>query len=152
MKIKSNDEDSKGIPPDYAVEHGDGGAILNASGHAQELERNFSVWSAASVGICTGNTWAALGGSIVRFATPSVDRELTIWEGRLSTQWRTARSNLRAGKAKSIPFHLQTTDCKKLAASFFYWIIAACIAELASAIPSSSGGKCSIFRTGHAST
>ncbi|KAK8208550.1 amino acid/polyamine transporter I [Phyllosticta capitalensis] len=106
MKIKSNDEDSKGIPPDYAVEHGDGGAILNASGHAQELERNFSVWSAASVGICTGNTWAALGGSIV--------------------------VSLLNGGPPGVIYEL-------LAASFFYWIIAACIAELASAIPSSSG-------------
>lgn len=42
------------------------GAVINASGHVQELERNFSLLSAASVGICTGNTWAALGGSIVR--------------------------------------------------------------------------------------
>jgi choline transport protein len=37
---------------------------VNESGHVQELERNFSLLSICSVGIVTGNTWAALGGSI----------------------------------------------------------------------------------------
>ena len=37
---------------------------INGSGHIQELERNFSLFSICSVGIVTGNTWAALGGSI----------------------------------------------------------------------------------------
>ena len=38
---------------------------VNETGHIQELERNFSLLSICSVGIVTGNTWAALGGSIV---------------------------------------------------------------------------------------
>jgi choline transport protein len=38
---------------------------INETGHKQELERNFSLLSICSVGIVTGNTWAALGGSIV---------------------------------------------------------------------------------------
>jgi choline transport protein len=38
---------------------------VNETGHLQELERNFSLSSICSVGIVTGNTWAALGGSIV---------------------------------------------------------------------------------------
>lgn len=38
---------------------------INETGHIQELERNFSLLSVCSVGIVTGNTWAALGGSIV---------------------------------------------------------------------------------------
>ncbi|KUJ16491.1 choline transporter [Mollisia scopiformis] len=38
---------------------------INETGHVQELERNFSLLSVCSVGIVTGNTWAALGGSIV---------------------------------------------------------------------------------------
>jgi choline transport protein len=38
------------------------GEIINASGHVQELDRNFSLLSICSVGICTGNTWASLGG------------------------------------------------------------------------------------------
>lgn len=37
----------------------------NESGHIQELERNFSLLSICSVGIVTGSSWAALGGSIV---------------------------------------------------------------------------------------
>jgi choline transport protein len=37
---------------------------INESGHVQEIERNFSLLSICSVGIVTGNTWAALGGSI----------------------------------------------------------------------------------------
>ncbi|KAK7523102.1 choline transporter [Phyllosticta citriasiana] len=106
MKVKSSDEVPKGIPADCAIEYGEGGTILNASGHAQELERNFSIWSAASVGICTGNTWAALGGSIV--------------------------VSLVNGGPPGVIYEL-------FAASFFYWLIAACIAELVSAIPSSSG-------------
>jgi choline transport protein len=42
------------------------GEVLNASGHKQELERQFSLLSICSIGITTGNVWAALGGSIVR--------------------------------------------------------------------------------------
>lgn len=38
---------------------------VNEVGHIQELERNFSLFSICAVGIVTGNTWAALGGSIV---------------------------------------------------------------------------------------
>jgi choline transport protein len=45
------------------------GEVLNASGHKQELERQFSLLSVCSIGITTGNVWAALGGSIVSFHT-----------------------------------------------------------------------------------
>lgn len=41
------------------------GEVINASGHVQELERNFDLWSVCAVGIVVGNVWAALGGSIV---------------------------------------------------------------------------------------
>ncbi|TEY36325.1 hypothetical protein BOTCAL_0558g00030 [Botryotinia calthae] len=37
---------------------------VNETGHIQEVERNFSLLSICSVGLVTGNTWAALGGSI----------------------------------------------------------------------------------------
>ena len=37
---------------------------INASGHRQELERNFNLLSVCSLGIASGNTWIALGGSI----------------------------------------------------------------------------------------
>jgi hypothetical protein len=39
---------------------------INESGHKQELQRNFSFLSVLSTGIVVGNTWAALGGSVVR--------------------------------------------------------------------------------------
>ncbi|KAF1810707.1 amino acid transporter [Eremomyces bilateralis CBS 781.70] len=80
--------------------------LVNASGHAQELERNFSLLSVASVGITTGNTWAALGGSIA----------IAIYNGG----------------PPGVLYEL-------IASSVFYWMVAACIAELASAIPSSAG-------------
>lgn len=41
------------------------GVIINASGHQQELSRNFNFLSLCSVGIVTGNSWTAIGGSIV---------------------------------------------------------------------------------------
>ena len=41
---------------------------FNASGHKQELERNFSLLSLCAIGITTGNVWAALGGSIVGYS------------------------------------------------------------------------------------
>ncbi|PQE26853.1 hypothetical protein CJF31_00003568 [Rutstroemia sp. NJR-2017a BVV2] len=37
---------------------------VNEIGHVQELERNFSLLSICAVGLVTGSTWAALGGSI----------------------------------------------------------------------------------------
>lgn len=39
--------------------------LINASGHRQELERNFHLINIAGLGITSGNTWIALGGSIV---------------------------------------------------------------------------------------
>jgi hypothetical protein len=53
-------------PEDVDQATGDVGEVLNASGHKQELERNFSLLSICAIGITTGNVWAALGGSIVR--------------------------------------------------------------------------------------
>jgi hypothetical protein len=40
---------------------------INASGHVQELDKNFNIWSIVSVAIVTGNTWAGLAGTIVSF-------------------------------------------------------------------------------------
>ncbi|GAB7353252.1 hypothetical protein MBLNU459_g3762t1 [Dothideomycetes sp. NU459] len=84
----------------------EGVVAVNASGHAQELERNFSLLSICSVGIVTGNTWAAIGGSIV--------------------------VALYNGGPPGVLFEF-------IAVSVFYWMVAACIAELASAVPSSAG-------------
>lgn len=40
-------------------------APINASGHRQELDRNFSLLSICGLAITSGNTWIAIGGSIV---------------------------------------------------------------------------------------
>jgi choline transport protein len=39
--------------------------LINASGHHQELDRNFYLINIAGLGVTSGNTWMALGGSIV---------------------------------------------------------------------------------------
>ena len=38
---------------------------VNAGGHKQELDRNFSLLSVSAVGIVSDNAWTFLGGSIV---------------------------------------------------------------------------------------
>jgi choline transport protein len=110
MALNSEKEKEKGGEiPRLLLTDEDGlatGEVVNASGHIQELDRNFNFLSACSVGICTGNTWAALGGSIV--------------------------VSMYNGGPPGVLYEL-------LAVSFFYWLIAASIAELASAIPSSAG-------------
>lgn len=45
--------------------------LINASGHKQELERNFSLLSICGVAITTGNTWTAIGGSVVSNSSES---------------------------------------------------------------------------------
>ncbi|PSN66589.1 amino acid transporter [Corynespora cassiicola Philippines] len=98
--------DPSGPPQFDADDNIDVGEVLNASGHKQELERQFSLLSICSIGITTGNVWAALGGSIV----------IALYNG---------------GPAGVI--------YEFIAISIFYWMIASCIAEMASAIPSSAG-------------
>ena len=56
--------------PSPKLEHGrevegEGEANINASGHIQELDRNFGLWSICGLAICSGNIWIALGGTIV---------------------------------------------------------------------------------------
>jgi choline transport protein len=82
------------------------GEVLNASGHKQELERQFSLLSICSIGITTGNVWAALGGSIV--------------------------IALYNGGPPGVIYGFIAVAC-------FYFLIAACIAEMASAFPTASG-------------
>ncbi|KAI6951471.1 amino acid transporter [Hortaea werneckii] len=37
---------------------------INASGHEQELERNFGLWAIVGMALTAGNTWIAFGGSL----------------------------------------------------------------------------------------
>ncbi|KAF3798267.1 Choline transport protein [Colletotrichum gloeosporioides] len=79
---------------------------INASGHVQELERNFSLLSLAGVGLVVGNVWPAIGGSIL----------VAIFNG---------------GPPGVLYEFIAVSVC--------YWTVAASIAELSSAIPSSAG-------------
>ncbi|KAL8949946.1 MAG: hypothetical protein Q9222_003978 [Ikaeria aurantiellina] len=85
-------------------------AALNVSGHKQELQRNFGLLSLTGMGVATGNVWVALGGSLVG----------------------SIREAIYNGGPPGILYEF-------IAASIFYWAIAASIAELSSAIPSSGG-------------
>ena len=53
---------SSDAPPKDTASSG----LINASGHRQELDRNFRLINICGLGITSGNTWIALGGSIVR--------------------------------------------------------------------------------------
>lgn len=79
---------------------------INASGHIQEVNKNFSLLSLCGIAITSGVQWIALGASI---ATSILD-----------------------GGPPFVTYEL-------LASSFFYWNVAASLAELASAVPSSAG-------------
>lgn len=39
--------------------------LINASGHRQQLERNFGLMSIIAYAITAGNTWVSLGGTLV---------------------------------------------------------------------------------------
>ncbi|KAJ5433769.1 SNF2-related protein [Penicillium cf. griseofulvum] len=51
--------------PDYTNDGPVDGELVNASGHRQELQRNFGLISICAVAVTTGNTWIAQGGSVV---------------------------------------------------------------------------------------
>lgn len=63
-KTDKEKQDATANAEDNGGDVGDG-IVVNASGHKQELDRNFGLFSICAVGIVTGNAWAALGGSIV---------------------------------------------------------------------------------------
>ena len=58
-------ETEKGGEPSEAPNALASEILINASGHRQELERNFHLINICGLGITSGNTWLALGGSIV---------------------------------------------------------------------------------------
>lgn len=55
----------KEIASDYTNDGPINGELVNASGHRQELDRNFGLISICAVAVTTGNTWIAQGGSVV---------------------------------------------------------------------------------------
>ena len=50
---------------------------INASGHQQELDRNFSLLSSCGIAITSGNTWIAMGGSVVCFSRSSINQAIS---------------------------------------------------------------------------
>lgn len=72
------------------------GILVNASGHPQELDRNFGLLSICGLAITTGNTWLGLGGSIVRFrlAPRNVVYGFNRQQGRCHLEWRATRSHI----------------------------------------------------------
>jgi hypothetical protein len=74
----------------------DSGDLINPSGHRQELDRNFGLVNICGLGLTTGNTWIALGGSVVRKPQSSTALESSLMAiGCCNLQWRFARGNLR---------------------------------------------------------
>lgn len=42
-----------------------GGHAVNASGHEDELQRQYGIWSLCGLALTIDNAWVALGGSII---------------------------------------------------------------------------------------
>lgn len=58
--------DEKKLPPGIDEEHSPApDELINTSGHVQELDRNFGLWSICSVALISDNAWAAGGGALV---------------------------------------------------------------------------------------
>ena len=75
-------EHSTDLPTPTKAPDSDG--LINASGHRQELDRNFRLINICGLGLTTGNTWIALGGSIVCKFYSSVAWEVSLMALRLS--------------------------------------------------------------------
>lgn len=54
-----------------SLNHDASNELTNASGHKQELGRNFSLLNICGIAATTGNSWTAIGGSVVRSASYS---------------------------------------------------------------------------------
>lgn len=57
--VRDLDEEAK-LPSEVAY-----GELINASGHVQEVDRNFGLLSLTGFGLVNGNVWPALGGTIL---------------------------------------------------------------------------------------
>lgn len=59
-----SDIPEKHTATESAAEDPNQAELINASGHKQELDRNFSLLSICAIAVTTGNTWIAQGGSV----------------------------------------------------------------------------------------
>ena len=137
----------QGPPADNGLEEGGlkTGEIINVGGHKQELDRQFSLLSICSVGIVVGNAWTALGGSIVSNCCVCSKLQWlakNAWPpGCRTLQWRAAWGDIRVVRCISLVIGSILMYEDSIAVSMFYWLVAASLAELASAVPSSGGGQ-----------
>lgn len=69
MAAAEGQEPKKAGAIESAAEDQSPGELINASGHRQELDRNFSLLSICAVAVTTGNTWIAQGGSVVCYTS-----------------------------------------------------------------------------------
>ena len=81
--------------------------VYNDTGHKQEMERQFSLLSVCSIGISTGNVWAALGGSIVCHSHVSPgsvqgSKVSDLNPGHSALQRRPARRHLRVHRGVGV--------------------------------------------------
>lgn len=60
----SSEYNEKAKAADSTAAEDHSGELINASGHVQELDRNFSLLSICAIAVTTGNTWIAQGGSV----------------------------------------------------------------------------------------
>lgn len=78
------------------------GHAVNASGHEDELQRQYGIWSLCGLALTIDNAWVALGGSIIVASgkvtqlRPTFRSTLTLFSQRRSTRdfVRAASSNL----------------------------------------------------------
>lgn len=60
MPLKSEDVEARELPSTTVNE-----VPINASGHSEQLERNYGLLSMTGLAICSGSTWVTFGGAIV---------------------------------------------------------------------------------------
>lgn len=71
-KVPTQEKNAE-VPTTTSSDHGVGEMLINASGHTQELDRNFGFWSACFESLVADNAWGAGSASLVsqRFSSES---------------------------------------------------------------------------------
>ena len=61
---QEKEKEKQAPSPTEDVQSGELRELINASGHVQEVDRNFGFWSICSVSVITDNAWAAGTGAL----------------------------------------------------------------------------------------
>ena len=64
MSSTDTEKEKRAPAPAEDVQTGELREFINASGHVQELDRNFGFWSICCVSLITDNAWAAGTGAL----------------------------------------------------------------------------------------